>query len=106
MGQKHMAFYGELTVLFDTKRNMKNLRDAHHEVAVPKVPYTGIFLTELVGIEEGNEDATERKAVNFGKLVMISESIKRVLVLQTYGYDQIEEDVPLAHFLRNQIYDD
>jgi len=104
--KKHLDFYQDLVTLFDTKRNMQNLRKAHHEATVPKVPYTGIFLTELVGIEEGNKDSTERKAINFAKLVMISDSIKRVLVLQTYGYDKIEEDVPLTHFLHNQIYDD
>ena len=101
-----MVFYDEMVKLFDTKRNMKNLRDAHKKALPPMVPYTGIFLSELVGIEEGNEDSTETKAINFNKLVMISSSIDRVLIFQKTTYERLKQDVPLQHFLNNQIYDD
>ena len=91
--------------LFDTKKNMKNLREAHKKALPPMVPYTGIFLTELVGIEEGNADSTEKKAINFNKLVLISSSIESALIFQKTQYD-IKQDVPLQHFLNNQIYHD
>lgn len=101
-----MVFYDEMVELFDTKRNMKNLREAHKNALPPMVPYTGIFLSELVGIEEGNKDSTEKKAINFNKLVMISSSIERVLIFQKTCYENLKQDVPLQHFLNNQIYDD
>ena len=101
-----MVFYDEMVTMFDTKRNMRNLRNAHKTALPPMVPYTGIFLSELVGIEEGNKDSTEKKAINFNKLVMIASSIERVLIFQKTTYENLKQDVPLQHFLNNQIYDD
>ena len=102
---KHIVFYKELISLFDTKQNMGNLRAAHKEAKAPMVPYTGIFLSELVGIEEKKKDSKAKKAINFEKLVSISQSIDRALIFQKTPY-KMKLDVPMQHFLKNQIYDD
>ena len=48
-----LCFCTIFKVIFNTRNNMGNLRKLHREALVPLVPYTGIFLSDLVSIEEG-----------------------------------------------------
>jgi hypothetical protein len=50
----------------------KNLRDAMHKFDPPCIPYLGMYLMDLVFIEESTPDFTDNNLVNFSKLRMAS----------------------------------
>ena len=54
---------------------------------LPCVPYIGIFLTDLIFINEGNPDELKgTNLVNFDKCVMIANVIQRIQSLQQVPY--------------------
>merc|ERR1719384_936666 len=84
---KHIARFEEMRVIFNTRNNMANLRKLHREAHAPLVPYTGIFLSDLVSIEEGNKKHKDDGTVNFAKLMRLSEAIDNILLYQRTRYE-------------------
>ena len=84
---KHVARFEEMRVIFNTRNNMANLRKLHREAHAPLVPYTGIFLSDLVSIEEGNKKHKDDGTVNFAKLMRLSEAIDNILLYQRTRYE-------------------
>ena len=84
---KHIARFEEMRVIFNTRNNMANLRKLHREAHAPLVPYTGIFLSDLVSIEEGNRKRKDDGSVNFAKLMRLSNAIDNILLYQRTPYE-------------------
>ena len=95
---KHIARFEEMRVIFNTRNNMGNLRKLHREAHAPLVPYTGIFLSDLVSIEEGNKKHKDDGTVNFAKLMRLSNAIDNILLYQRTRYE-IQDDMAVQSLL-------
>jgi len=95
---KHIARFEEMKVIFNTRNNMGNLRKLHREAHAPLVPYTGIFLSDLVSIEEGNKKNKDDGSVNFAKLMRLSNAIDNILLYQRTTYE-VEDDAAIQSLL-------
>lgn len=65
----------------------KNLREAMRKASPPCIPYLGIFLTDLVQIDEGNRNKTPEGLINLTKRKMTYKTIKTILSFQQTKYD-------------------
>eukprot|EP00483_Globobulimina_turgida_P001323 UN01325 len=99
---KHLAKFEEFKVIFSTKKNMANLRKLHRETYPPMIPYTGIFLQDLLSIEEGNKQRKDDGAVNFARLLRLSTVIDSILLHQKTTY-KIMCDAKLQLLITNEL---
>ncbi|GAB1294518.1 Ras-specific guanine nucleotide-releasing factor 1 [Apodemus speciosus] len=85
------ALFDKLQKLVSSDGRFKNLREALRKSPVclcdpPCVPYLGMYLTDLVFIEEGTPSYTEDGLVNFSKMRMISHIIREIRQYQQTNY--------------------
>lgn len=99
---KHLAKFEEFKVIFATKRNMANLRKLHRETYPPMIPYTGIFLQDLLSIEEGNSKKKKDGSVNFSRLLRLSTVIDSILLYQKTQY-KINPDKKLQSLIKIEL---
>jgi len=99
---KHLAKFEEFKVIFATKRNMANLRKLHRETYPPMIPYTGIFLQDLLSIEEGNSKKKKDGSVNFARLLRLSTVIDSILLYQKTQY-KINPDKKLQTLIKIEL---
>lgn len=95
---KHIARFEEMRVIFNTRGGMANLRKLHREAHAPLVPYTGIFLSDLVSIEEGHKKKKDDGSVNFAKLMRLNSAIDGILIYQRTPYE-IGDDPAIQNLL-------
>eukprot|EP01084_Bolivina_argentea_P275738 470319_1 len=95
---KHRVRFEEMRVIFNTANNMGYLRKLHREAHPPLVPYTGIFLADLVSIEEGNRKHKDDGSVNFAKLMRLSNAIDNILLYQRTQYE-LQQDIAVQSLL-------
>lgn len=88
----------ELDALMDTKGNYKNYRAALRAVEPPALPYLGVFLRDLLFIEEGNPDNKDEDVINFEKLMLIGDVITQIKYFQSKSYG-FTHDVLLQEYL-------
>lgn len=78
-------FEQDCSILFS--KNYKLLRDAVKQSVPPSLPYLGIFLSDLVFIEDGNSDTSgKNKLINFEKRLMLSRVITDLRLYQQKQY--------------------
>ncbi|KAG0338682.1 hypothetical protein BG004_007120 [Podila humilis] len=85
---KSMAILANLNALTSTARNWFELRLETHSVNPPCVPFIGVYLTDLVMIEDGNSDILKRtdNHINFFKRVRVAEVIREIQQYQSVPY--------------------
>jgi hypothetical protein len=72
----------ELNGLVSSDHNFKAMRDSVKGRELPVLPYLGIYLTDLVFLEQSLPTRTAMGLVNFVKLVKVSHVIDRVGIFQ------------------------
>ncbi|CAF0754244.1 unnamed protein product [Brachionus calyciflorus] len=72
--------------LVSSDGRFKNLRDAMNKCDPPCIPYLGMYLMDLVFIEESTPDFLERNLINFSKLRMVSHIIRDIRTFQQSKY--------------------
>ena len=72
--------------LVSSDGRFKNLRDAMHKCDPPLIPYLGMYLMDLVFIEESTPDTLDESLVNFAKLRMVSHIIRDIRTFQHSKY--------------------
>ena len=84
--------FNNLKQLFSSSNNMEVLRARQNEVMTPAVPYLGVYLKELVYIEELPDYVdSEKKMLNFTKFVQLSEKVNKVLSFkESYGFHKVD----------------
>jgi len=75
----------DIKQIFSMQDNWKTLRRLHREAHAPAILHTGLFLQDIVAIDEGNEDQLNGK-VNFKKLLRLYEKIATISMYQQSGY--------------------
>ncbi|KAF9330033.1 hypothetical protein BG006_006966 [Podila minutissima] len=80
-----LAALGKLT---SSARNWADYRVEIHSVNPPCVPFVGVYLTDLVMIEDGNPDILARTEnhINFKKRVGVAEVIREIQQYQNVPY--------------------
>jgi len=90
---KEKKIYDEIKAVFSHHRNQKNLRAALRTAKPPSVPHIGIFLQDLVFIEEGNETTRKdlgkkfKKTINLSKCNRLFERIEFMKGFQKKPYE-------------------
>ncbi len=82
----------ELNALMDTQHNYKPYRELLAARRLPALPYLGIYLRDLVFIEEGNpdllppHDGARPALINFEKLMMLAQTLAQLARYQSVRY--------------------
>jgi len=64
------------------ERNFAKLRTEMSTIAPPLLPYIGIFMKDLMMIDEGNDDYTESNLLNWQKMKMQAQVIHQIVSLK------------------------
>eukprot|EP01113_Clastostelium_recurvatum_P021560 TRINITY_DN2555_c0_g1_i5.p1 TRINITY_DN2555_c0_g1~~TRINITY_DN2555_c0_g1_i5.p1 ORF type:complete len:1072 (+),score=212.97 TRINITY_DN2555_c0_g1_i5:72-3287(+) len=85
---KNRDLLSELNFLVDFDGNFRNMRGMLHKVEPPAIPYLGMYLTDLVFIEEGNPTLFRNTGqINFVKCRLMSNVIQEVQQFQRTPYN-------------------
>jgi son of sevenless-like protein len=84
--------------IFARDRNHRNLRNIMRDMVLPVIPHIGLFLQDLVFIDDGNEKMTDNKnlgrssMINFNKCVRCADRINTIAHYQKHPYSVKEND--------------
>lgn len=83
-----MAAFTDLQTLMGVAKNWAEYREELHNVNPPCVPFVGMYLTDLVMIQDGNGDFLKKSnhLINFYKRVKTSEVIREIQQYQSVPY--------------------
>ncbi|CAO3569491.1 unnamed protein product [Mortierella alpina] len=78
----------ELQTLVGVAKNWADYREELHNVNPPCVPFVGMYLTDLVMIQDGNQDYLKKSShlINFYKRVKTAEVIREIQQYQSVPY--------------------
>ncbi len=90
--EKHRQMYMELEQLMTSFQNYKNYRTALDNVNTgePAIPYLGVYLRDLLFIEEGNADRLENGMIHFQKMTMVASIIHKIQGFQNSPFQFLE----------------
>jgi len=77
----------EIANLVSQTNSFKNLRAALVNVQPPTIPYLGVFLTDLIFIEEGSTNKTKNGLINFAKRRLYADVLLKIQTLQQSPYN-------------------
>ncbi|XP_028614784.1 ras-specific guanine nucleotide-releasing factor 1 isoform X3 [Grammomys surdaster] len=97
------SLFDKLQKLVSTDGRFKTLRDTLKKCDPPCVPYLGIYLTDLVFIEEGTPNYTEEGLINFSKMRMISHIIREIRQFQQSSYN-IQPQPKVIQYLLDETF--
>ncbi|KAF9434632.1 hypothetical protein BGZ76_007689 [Entomortierella beljakovae] len=83
-----MTSFMDLQALMGVAKNWAEYRDELHNVNPPCVPFVGMYLTDLVMIQDGNGDFLKKSnhLINFYKRVKTAEVIREIQQYQSVPY--------------------
>ncbi|KAG9321967.1 hypothetical protein KVV02_002850 [Mortierella alpina] len=83
-----MTAFMDLQALMGVAKNWAEYREELHSVNPPCVPFVGMYLTDLVMIQDGNGDFLKKSShlVNFYKRVKTAEVIREIQQYQSVPY--------------------
>ncbi|KAF9183829.1 hypothetical protein BGZ51_003739 [Haplosporangium sp. Z 767] len=85
---KTMTSFMDLQTLMGVAKNWADYREELHSVNPPCVPFVGMYLTDLVMIQDGNQDFLKKSnhLINFYKRVKTAEVIREIQQYQSVPY--------------------
>ncbi|KAF9925008.1 hypothetical protein FBU30_005142 [Linnemannia zychae] len=83
-----MTSFMDLQALMNVAKNWADYREELHSVNPPCVPFVGMYLTDLVMIQDGNGDFLKKSnhLINFYKRVKTAEVIREIQQYQSVPY--------------------
>ncbi|KAG0349743.1 hypothetical protein BG005_010717, partial [Podila minutissima] len=83
-----MTSFMDLQALMGVAKNWAEYREVLHNVNPPCVPFVGMYLTDLVMIQDGNADFLKKSnhLINFYKRVKTAEVIREIQQYQSVPY--------------------
>jgi hypothetical protein len=98
--KKEKAFLQEAETLADSSGNWRKMRTTMEAAVPPGVPHIGIFLSDLLWIDEGNPETLPNGLINFAKKRLIGVIIQRLRAFQQrrYAFEVVE---PIRQWLDN-----
>jgi len=82
---KYTRLFSRFDKLLRMDKGQKNLRECMSDLVQPGIPYIGLFLKDILFIDEGNVDF-KRGKINFSKYTLLNERIAWCLLFQNYPY--------------------
>lgn len=98
VSQSSYETFQGLNILVTPRNNFKNYRELVRKNLLPCLPYVGVYLQDLVFLEEGNTDKIG-DLINYEKIRMHAKILKELQTFQKTGYS-FEEDENLMPALR------
>ena len=89
---KYYSMFTNFRTIFSRDLNHRNLRQLFRTAPAPAIPHLGLFLQDLVFIDDGNSNKIENHnlqkgaMVNFSKCVRITERVKQIRLYQQHSY--------------------
>jgi len=109
--EKQLNMFESFKTIFINTRNFRNFRQLFRNVSPPAIPYFGLFLQDLVFIDDGNDQFKKNEnfkqhgfMVNFNKCVRTMDRIKNIKLYQTNPYIN-GKHVKSADFLQKLLYE-
>ena len=100
INSKKLKQFKEIEELQSTDRNYMNLRDFNNSIQGPNIPYLGIYLTDLIFIEDGN--ASYAPYTNWNKRKLKKNTIESMLKSQNEYYNLVIHE-ELQKFILQEI---
>eukprot|EP00484_Ammonia_sp_Unknown_P005090 CAMPEP_0197074410 /NCGR_PEP_ID=MMETSP1384-20130603/211094_1 /TAXON_ID=29189 /ORGANISM="Ammonia sp." /LENGTH=763 /DNA_ID=CAMNT_0042513251 /DNA_START=2403 /DNA_END=4694 /DNA_ORIENTATION=- len=96
VSERYKKVFESIKSLFSHESNFKNYRTVFRDVTPPAIPYLGLFLQDLVFIEEGNAKYTKNedleqqglKMINFKRCIRMMDRIKNIQEYQQTSYEE------------------
>jgi len=92
--EKYKNMYENFRVIFSRDFNHRNLRHLFRWAPAPSIPHIGLFLQDLVFIDDGNSTKIEIENLkqhgamaNFSKCVRIADRLKHIRLYQSHPYN-------------------
>ena len=103
--KKLMVTIEMLHKLMNSNQSYKNYRETLHSVSPPILPYVGIYLTDLVFIDDGNPNFYEG-LINFKKREMIYKVIEEIQQYQQTSYNLPVEETIMAYLSNLEVVEE
>jgi len=97
VSRKHVSILDKLNTKMNPQQNYPIYRKQLRECKRPCLPYLGVYLTDLIFIEEGNKD-TKDGLINFKKRRQLYSVIEEIQTYQSEPYT-CKEDKDVMVFL-------
>lgn len=109
---KQLNLFESFKAIFVNTRNFRNFRTQFRNVSPPAIPYFGLFLQDLVFIDDGNASSIQHDnlkqhgfQVNFSKFVRTMDRIKNGLAIyQKTPYHDIKPSATLQKILYQEFH--
>eukprot|EP01112_Ceratiomyxa_fruticulosa_P016097 TRINITY_DN4828_c0_g4_i1.p1 TRINITY_DN4828_c0_g4~~TRINITY_DN4828_c0_g4_i1.p1 ORF type:complete len:1215 (+),score=257.42 TRINITY_DN4828_c0_g4_i1:149-3793(+) len=89
LDDKYHKSFEELGSLMSSQSSYKLYRERLNRSPPPRLPYIGVFLSDLVFIDEGNSDYCEDALVNMEKQFLVASAIRHIMDTQLVNYSFI-----------------
>lgn len=86
--RKAWDMFEELSDLMSIPQNFKKFRHRLNNLTPPCVPYIGVFLKDLIFIEQGGKEP-DGQMINFEKRMMVARIVRQIVSFQPYVYNLI-----------------
>ncbi len=84
--KKYMGYFTTLQDDTSSLNNYSNLRHTYSSCSPPCIPYLGVYLTDLVFLDDGNRTYLAEKVINFSKCTLLCRLINDALQYQQVPY--------------------
>jgi hypothetical protein len=100
--------FNQLREILDSNSNYSNYRSALSHANPPVVPFVGMYLTDLVYIEEGNPDflRDEPTFVNFHKRTLAARVIEELYEWKKVPYNLVSVNIIQTYLDQFTVFDD
>lgn len=82
LSKKTRETLARLRELWDSSHNFRAYREALRQRAPPKFPYLGVYLQDLIHIEDGNPNKTADGLINFAKRRLLYRVLREIEQMQ------------------------
>ncbi|ORX50455.1 ras GEF [Hesseltinella vesiculosa] len=102
---KYKTMYHTIDTVADSKRNFATYRKCLRQAVPPGLPFLGIFLSDMVFVDEGNLDLRfstngDLSLINFDKYVRMTQLLDQTIIrFQQVSYYKIKEIKEIQRYL-------
>ena len=104
--KKSIALLDDLQQTMSTRKSYATYREALHKCSPPCVPYVGVFLTDLVFIEDGNKKFLLDDVVNFNKNRLVARVVQELQQYQQTAYNFVELGVVRIFIEKTDVWEE
>lgn len=103
--QKKLEVLESFKAIFVNTQNFLNFRTTFRTVSPPAIPYFGLFLQDLVFIDENDDLEQQGHMINFNKYVRTMDRIKTGLAIyQNFPYHDVKPSEMLQKILYLELH--